>query len=88
VLVAFHSANRDSGRFADPDELHFERTDNQHIGFGHGVHHCLGAQLARAELQEALRVLLARLPNLHHAGEVVWKTQILVRGVLALPVGW
>jgi cytochrome P450 len=88
VLVAFTSANRDETRFAEPDELRFDREDNQHIGFGHGVHHCLGAQLARAELQEALRVLLARLPGLHHAGEVVWKTEMLVRGARAMPVGW
>src|SRR5262249_11122026 len=88
VLVAIGPANRDPERFADPDELRFDRVDNQHIGFGHGVHHCLGAQLARLELQEALRVMLTRLPDLHIAGDIVWKTEMIMRAPKYMPVGW
>lgn len=88
VVIAVGSANRDRLRFGAPDELRFDRENNQHIGFGHGVHHCLGAPLARLELQEGLRVLLDRLPSLRLAGNVVWKTQMLVRGPRTMPVSW
>jgi cytochrome P450 len=88
VLVAIGAANRDPLRFTDPDELRFDRTDNQHIGFGHGVHHCLGALLARLELQEALRVLLTRLPGLHIAGDLTWKSEMIMRAPKYMPVGW
>jgi cytochrome P450 len=88
VLVAVASANRDMLRFDDPEELRFDRDGNQHLGFGHGVHHCLGAPLARLELQEALRALLDRMPGLRAAGEVQWKSQMLVRGPRSMPVGW
>jgi cytochrome P450 len=88
VLVAFAAANRDPSRFGAPDELRFDRAENQHVGFGHGVHHCLGAQLARVELQEALRVLTARLPGLRLAGDPDWKVEMFVRGPRRMPVGW
>jgi cytochrome P450 len=88
VIVAIGAANRDGLRFTDPDTLRVERPPEQHLGFGHGVHHCLGAALARMELQEALRVLLSELPDLHLAGDVVWKTEMLVRGPVRMPVGW
>ncbi|MEV4433052.1 cytochrome P450 [Streptomyces sp. NPDC049555] len=88
VLVSVGAANRDEERFAAAGVLDVGREGNQHLGFGHGVHHCLGAPLARVELQEALRALVLRLPGLHVAGDVVWKTQMLVRGPRALPVGW
>ncbi len=86
VLVALAAANRDPRRFADPDELRFDRAENQHVGFGHGAHHCLGAQLARVELQEALRALTSRLPGLRLAGEPGWKSEMFVRGLRRLPV--
>ncbi|MEU3711673.1 cytochrome P450 [Streptomyces catenulae] len=88
VLVAVGAANRDALRFSSPGTLDFARTGNQHLGFGHGVHHCLGAPLARLELQEALGALIARFPGLHVAGDVQWKTEMLVRGPRVLPVGW
>jgi cytochrome P450 len=88
VLVAIGAANRDALQFDNPEELRFDRLDNPHMGFGHGAHHCLGAQLARLELQEGLRVLLNRLPNLHLAGDIEWKTQMLVRGPQTMPIGW
>ncbi|MFH8629544.1 cytochrome P450 [Streptomyces lydicus] len=88
VLVAVGAANRDALRFDAPGTLDIARSGNQHLGFGHGVHHCLGAPLARLELQEALGALLTRFPQLHVAGDVEWKSQMLVRGPRVLPVGW
>ena len=88
VLVAVGAANRDRLQFDDADQLRFDREDNHHLGFGHGVHHCLGAPLARLELQEALRALVTELPGLHLAGDIVWKTQMLVRGPRSMPIGW
>ncbi|MCC5037079.1 cytochrome P450 [Streptomyces sp. WAC 00631] len=88
VLVAVGAANRDALRFGEPGRLDFGRPANQHIGFGHGAHHCLGAPLARLELQEALRALILRFPGLHAAGDVEWKTQMIVRGPRTLPIGW
>ncbi|MFF4953455.1 cytochrome P450 [Streptomyces chattanoogensis] len=88
VLVAVGAANRDALRFSEPGRLDISRDGNQHLGFGHGVHHCLGAPLARLELQEAIGALIRRFPGLHVAGDVVWKSQMLVRGPRVLPVGW
>ncbi|KOT92256.1 cytochrome P450 [Streptomyces sp. NRRL F-5755] len=88
VLVAVGAANRDALRFDEPGTLNIARDGNQHLGFGHGVHHCLGAPLARLELQEALLALITRFPKLHVAGDVVWKDQMLVRGPRVMPVGW
>jgi cytochrome P450 len=88
VVVAVGSANRDPRQFDDPDELRFDRPDNQHLGFGHGAHHCLGAQLARIELQEGLRALVGKLPTLHLAGDIDWKVEMPVRGPRRMPIGW
>ncbi len=88
VLVSFGAANRDPLRFGSPEELRFDRENNQHIGFGHGVHHCLGAPLARLELQEAIGGLLRRLPGLRLAGDIVWKAEMQVRGPRIMPVAW
>ncbi|MBE1501947.1 cytochrome P450 [Amycolatopsis lexingtonensis] len=88
VLVAVGAANRDGLQFDDAEKLRFDRGDNHHLGFGHGVHHCLGAPLARLELQEALRALVTEMPGLHLAGDIVWKTQMLVRGPRSMPIGW
>ena len=91
VLVQLHAANRDAAVFDRPDELDLARADNPHLAFGHGVHHCLGAPLARMELQVALAALVDRLPGLRlavPADEVPWRADRLVRGVRALPVAW
>jgi cytochrome P450 len=91
VLVATASANRDERVFADPERIDFTRQPNPHIGFGHGVHHCLGAPLARMELQVALATLLERLPQLRFGvpeEEIVWKRGMLMRGPRSLPVIW
>lgn len=69
VLVVLAAADRDPERFADPDTLDLSRRDNQHLGYGHGIHYCLGAPLARLEGQAALATLLRRLPDLRLAVE-------------------
>ncbi|WP_435118681.1 cytochrome P450 [Amycolatopsis thermoflava] len=91
VLPALASANRDERVFADPDELDLRRQDTSHIGFGHGVHHCLGAPLARMELQVALDTLLRRLPGLRFAdGEagIDWKEGLSTRGPERMLLTW
>ncbi|MFI6166816.1 cytochrome P450 [Nocardia sp. NPDC051052] len=91
VIVNTQAANRDESVFDNSEELDLARNNNPHMAFGHGVHHCLGAQLARLELQVALGSLLQRFPTLHLAvpyEEVPWKTGLLVRGPKALPVSW
>jgi cytochrome P450 RapN len=91
VMTQLASANRDGGVFDHGDEIDFHRENNPHIAFGHGVHHCLGAQLARLELQVAVGSVLNRFPDLRFAvpvEEVPFKTGRLIRGLRALPVTW
>jgi cytochrome P450 RapN len=91
VLTQNASANRDGSVFDHPEEIDFHRENNPHIAFGHGVHHCLGAQLARLELQVAVGTVLRRFPGIRFAvpvDEVPFKTGRLVRGLQALPVTW
>jgi cytochrome P450 len=91
VVPVMSVANRDPLLVADPDRLDVTRPQVTHIGFGAGVHHCLGAQLARMELQEALRGLLTRLPGLEVAvpvAELVFKDDMFLRSLRALPVRW
>ncbi|MFD0430771.1 cytochrome P450 [Streptomyces zhihengii] len=91
VMIFPAVGNRDPRVFAAPEELDLTRKHNPHIAFGHGIHHCLGAPLARLELQVALGTLLRRLPSLElavPAEEVPWKSDHVVRGVAALPVRW
>ena len=63
VWPLFHIANRDPSVFPDPDRFDVTRPPGTHVGFGFGIHHCLGAQLARIEMQEAFRGLLSRFPG-------------------------
>jgi cytochrome P450 len=91
VLVSMMAANRDPSVFVDPNEIDFHRQVNPHITFGHGVHHCLGAPLARMELQVAVGTLFRRFPTLDLAvpvEDVEFKRGRLIRGPLALPVTW
>ncbi|MFD9888160.1 cytochrome P450 [Amycolatopsis sp. NPDC059027] len=88
VLASVASANRDALQFDEPEVVRFDREPNRHLGLGHGLHHCLGAQLARVELQEALGALVTKMPRLRLAGEVEWKTQLVVRGPRTMPVTW
>ncbi|MBO0918105.1 cytochrome P450 family protein, partial [Streptomyces laculatispora] len=89
VLVVLAAADRDPERFAVPDTLDLSRRDNQHLGYGHGIHYCLGAPLARLEGQAALATLLKRLPDLRLAVEPAdlrWRGGLIMRGLRTLPV--
>ncbi|MDT0441680.1 cytochrome P450 family protein [Streptomyces johnsoniae] len=89
VLVVLAAADRDPERFAAPDTLDLGRADNPHLGYGHGIHYCLGAPLARAEARTALATLLGRLPDIRLAadpGELRWRGGLIMRGLRALPV--
>ncbi|WP_217997682.1 cytochrome P450 [Gordonia soli] len=85
VVTSIAAANRDPDVFAHPDDFDPDRDAQPHVGFGHGAHFCLGASLARMELQEALRGLADRFPDLV-IDDVEWKQQMLVRGPLHLTV--
>ena len=89
VVLSLASANRDAERFPDAADLRIDRDATGHTAFGHGLHHCLGAQLARIEGQEAVRALLDRYPGMRLAGTVedlVYRRSTLVRGLRSLPV--
>jgi cytochrome P450 len=91
VLCSLPAGNRDPAVIEDPDRLDLRRGAPGHLAFGHGLHHCLGAPLARAELQIALPALLRRLPRLALAvapEEIVPLTSRVVYGLSALPVTW
>ncbi|MFE9454218.1 cytochrome P450 [Streptomyces sp. NPDC006739] len=89
VLVAVGAANRDPARFPAPDQLDLDRNAAAHLAFGHGIHRCAGAPLARAELEIALRAVLIRMPGIRLAvppDHLCWRRTRLVRGLASLPV--
>lgn len=87
VGLLIGAANRDPDAFARPDELDLTREENPHLAFGHGVHFCLGAQLARLEGRHALTALFERHPDLAARGTAgPWKRSLVLRGLAALPV--
>jgi cytochrome P450 len=91
ILPHYGAANRDPAVFDDPDRLDVCRAPANHLGFGAGTHHCLGAQLARLELQEAFRGLLGRLPRLRlavPAEELRFKQGMALHSLRELPVRW
>jgi len=83
------SANRDPNVFADPDKFDITRQPNPHVAFGNGVHHCLGATLARVEGQEVFKALAQRFPNLQiESEELDYQPSITFRSLKSLPVTW
>jgi len=88
-LFAFTSAaNRDGAQFPDPDAFDIGRTPNAHLTFGHGIHFCLGAPLARLEGQIAVKRLAERFPGIRLAGDTApaWTDSVILRGLASLPV--
>jgi cytochrome P450 len=83
------SANRDPNVFAEPDKFDITRQPNPHVAFGNGVHHCLGATLARVEGQEVFKALAERFPNLQlKSEELDYQPSITFRSLKSLPVTW
>ncbi|MER6157826.1 cytochrome P450 [Streptomyces sp. NPDC001868] len=89
VQVSLAAASRDPAHFPSPDRFDLTRRPHSHLAFGHGLHHCLGAPLARTEATIALRLLLRHHPNLTLAPTptpLTWRTSTLLRGLPELPV--
>lgn len=89
VLIALGAADRDPARFPVPDRLDPDRDAAGHLAFGHGIHRCVGAPLAKAEAEIALRTVLTRFSNLQLAvpyEQLKWRQARLVRGLVSLPV--
>ncbi|MFF8838676.1 cytochrome P450 [Streptomyces sp. NPDC015130] len=91
VLVVLADAHRTPERFPDPHRFDIRRDTGGHLAFGHGIHFCIGAPLARMEARIAVRALLERCPDLAldaSPGELVWYPNPMIRGLRALPVRW
>ncbi|MGW8063827.1 cytochrome P450 [Streptomyces ziwulingensis] len=91
VVFATSVINRDENVYPDPDALDWRRPARHHVAFGFGIHQCLGQNLARAELEIALRTLFERLPSLRLAApaeEIPFKPGDTIQGMLELPVTW
>lgn len=89
VLLSLASANRDRETFTDPDRFDVHRRENPHVSFGHGIHYCLGAYLARMEAQIAINTLFRRFPNLALAvpeNELCWRPSLRTHSLRSLPV--
>ncbi|MEV6264962.1 cytochrome P450 [Streptomyces sp. NPDC051784] len=89
VFLSFASANRDGSVFTDPETVDFRRAENPHLAFGYGIHHCLGAPLARVELAVALEELTRRYPDARLAvpeSELLWRAGDVNHNLISLPV--
>jgi cytochrome P450 len=86
LLTVIGAGNRDPAVFKEPDTLDVSRQPNPHLGFGVGLHYCVGAALSRREAQVAFPALLERFPRLRLAGTPVWRDTIVLRGLESLPV--
>ncbi len=89
VFPIIAAANRDPAAFPKPDRFDVTRQNNKHVAFGHGIHYCLGAPLARLEGAVALNSLLQRFPTLRLTGDALeWRHDVAIRSLEALPVAW
>jgi cytochrome P450 len=86
LLTIVGAANRDPQQFSDPERLLLDRDEGRPLSFGGGIHHCLGAALARLETQVMILELVRRYPNVRLAGEPVRRTGLLIRGYTSLPL--
>jgi cytochrome P450 len=90
IMAYLCSANRDEAQFPDPDRFDIEREPNRHVAFGHGIHFCLGAPLARLEAKVALNAMLDRLPGRWQVADVQLEMikSFIVFGAKKLPMTW
>jgi cytochrome P450 len=88
IVVALPAANRDPELLPAPEKLDVTRGAMGHVAFGHGVHHCLGAPLARMEMRIAFPALLQRFPGLRVSGEPAFRSFQVVYGLTSLEVAW
>jgi cytochrome P450 len=91
VLLGFGAANHDEEVFPNPDVMDLRRPHRNHVAFGHGVHQCLGHNLARAELEIVLKTLFTRIPDLRLAVpvcELSFKKDAGIHGIHEIPVSW
>ena len=88
VSYVIASANRDPRVFQEPDVFSITRAPNPHVAFGGGIHHCLGAALARVSSQETFKALARNFPRLHLEREVEWMIHPVHHMVTELHVGW
>ncbi len=87
LALLYAAGNRDPARFPNPHAFDITRQDNPHLGFGAGIHYCVGAPLARLEMQVAFQVLMERLPDMRLAVQTVeYRPNFVIRGLKALPV--
>jgi cytochrome P450 len=86
VLLLFGAANRDPRHYPDPDRFDVARNPADHLGFGTGIHFCLGAHLARLEAEVVLRLLTERIARIELAGEPRWRHNPALRGLASLPL--
>jgi hypothetical protein len=90
VITLLGAANRDPAQYRDPDRLDVGRLDIRPLSFGGGIHHCLGAQLARLEGELVFAALIERLPNLQLPEKdcPAWRQSFALRGLSRLPATW
>lgn len=87
IVTIIGAANRDPEKFENPESLDITRTDNPHLGFGAGIHYCLGSPLARLEGQIVFATLAERVPNLQLAvSDPARRKTYVLRGLAELPV--
>jgi cytochrome P450 len=91
VQVLYASANRDPSRFSDPDEFRIDRDPHEigrHMAFGWGIHHCIGAPLARLQVLVSFELLLQRTTSITQVGAAERNNSFVLHGLTALPIGW
>jgi cytochrome P450 len=90
VVMVYAAANRDEAVFDDPQSFRVDRTPNEHLSFGFGSHHCLGANLARMEIRTTLGRILEQLPGIRlvEGAEPVFTQSALIDGIEEMPVEW
>jgi hypothetical protein len=87
VNTILGSANRDPRRFSDPDRFDITRNEGRHLGFGMGIHFCIGAPLVRLEAEIVFQTMLRRFPKMSLAAETLeWQEHPIFRGLKSLPV--